>query len=275
MIYLEPDGDRVINVLSVPHARANTTWNAVDGWFGENVQVDFEVADSLGNLKGGGSGMTKSDGWMDGVNCGCDMLPGDFVTVTSDAGFYGVLRPVPITAQIDEDLDQITGQVSSGIFPADGSAETWNHGRQEGAWISMDILGTGEYTATLFGQFDIWPGDWINIWYHDPNGNWLGAEFVGLRMEVITSNANAVYVQTAPNAAFAIKVSSGEEYLGQADADGNFWTWDSEDWTPSHPDIHAGDTVTVTAASRRSAGCRYRHDHGDAGSRCEHGQRDC
>ncbi len=153
LVYVEPDGDHIMNAIKLPYARANTTWNAVDGWFGEDVQVDFEVADSLGILKGGGSGMTKSDGWMDGVNCGCDMLPGDYVTVTSDTGFYAVLRPVPITAQIDEALDRVTGLVSSGVFPADGSAEAWNHGRQEGTSISMDILGSGAFTADFSSRF--------------------------------------------------------------------------------------------------------------------------
>ena len=65
-----------------PFARANIDWDAVDGWFGLNVTVQYTVTRGT-NTIGGATGTTKSDGWMDGIGCGsgCDMQPGDHVTV--------------------------------------------------------------------------------------------------------------------------------------------------------------------------------------------------
>jgi hypothetical protein len=247
LIYREPDGDEVINVLAVPYARANTSWNAVDGWFGVDVNVVFTVTDGLGNPKGGGSGTAGSDGWLNGVNCGCDLLVGDLVTVTSDAGFNALLQPITITAHLDEDAEQVTGHMEGGTHPSDGYGEDWNHGRQSGSNTYFEVDASGNYTAD-FSPFDLLQGDWINIWYCDPNGNRLGFEFTGLRMEAVISNENAVYVETEPNALVTINVDSGAEYVGQANGEGDLWTWDNELWTPFHPDIQTGDTVTVTAA---------------------------
>ena len=76
------------------YARANTTWDFVDGQFDPDVTVAFTVTDGSGNFKGGSSGTTNPDGWLDGLWCGdnsstgdCDMLPGDQVTVTVDGSF--------------------------------------------------------------------------------------------------------------------------------------------------------------------------------------------
>ena len=130
--YIEPDGDAATNTFEAPHARANIVWNAVDGWFGPGVTVWYTVTDELGGFKGDGTGTTKPDGWMDGVGCGCDLVPGDRITVTSDAGFDAVLVPISITGQIDVDADTVSGQMSGGVFPAGGYIEVWSEAQPTG-----------------------------------------------------------------------------------------------------------------------------------------------
>ena len=69
-------------------------------WAG--VHVDFVVADSSGAIKEVGAAI-PDDGWLDMIWCGeatgaCDLVPGDVVTVTSDAGFYEVLDMITVRA---------------------------------------------------------------------------------------------------------------------------------------------------------------------------------
>ncbi len=100
LLYLDPNGNRVTINYEIPYAYANMTYDIVSGSFGVGVHVDFVVGDSTGAIKGGGGGDTNSSGWLDWIWCGdlnsgCDMVPGDLVTITSDAGFYGVLELNP------------------------------------------------------------------------------------------------------------------------------------------------------------------------------------
>ena len=159
IMYFQPDGTRVINVITAPYARANYSWNGVDGWFGPGVSVQFTVTNQLDEFKGSGSGQAKPDGWMDGVNCGCDMLPGDLVEVVSDAGFHAVLQPILITTVLLEEDDMVLGDMYNGVFAASGYVEDWNHGRQTGARLQIDIGPDGSYTAYFSGIMDLLPGD--------------------------------------------------------------------------------------------------------------------
>ena len=63
-----------------PFARANAGEDWVDGYYGPNADVEFTV--KRGGVQiGGATGKANAGGWMNGVNCGCDMQPGDVVTV--------------------------------------------------------------------------------------------------------------------------------------------------------------------------------------------------
>jgi hypothetical protein len=173
------------------------------------------------------------------------MIPGDLVTVTSNAGFEALLIPITITADIDENSNLVTGDMDGGNFSAKGYAEGWNHGRQQGGRVDFNTDDVGGYTADFSSSYDIWTGDWINVWYIDQNGNHLGRENVALRIEAVYSD-DSLYVETAPFAQVSIKTTGGFEYTGQASKDGWMWTWDDNSlWLPSQPDIQPGDTITV------------------------------
>jgi len=62
-------------------ARANIVWDNVDGWFGPGVHVDVEVDDSSG-FKCANDGTAGPNGWLNGINVGCDM-----VVAARSAGF--------------------------------------------------------------------------------------------------------------------------------------------------------------------------------------------
>ena len=250
--YVEPDGDAVTYPFQAPHARANTTWNAVDGWFGPGVTVWYTVTDQLGVFKGGASGTAKPDGWMDGVGCGCDLLPGDRITVTSDAGLNAVLVPISITGDIDVAADTVSGHMSGGVFPAGGYVEVWSEASREGFNLDIDIEADGSYSADLAGQFDLRVGDTVNVWYGDPNGNHLGTEFRTLRLDVNYGH-DWVYAATQPSASVVVTVTGKAVQAGQADSNGDFYThWAPQAWVPNPPNIQPGDVIVVAAAGFES-----------------------
>ena len=252
--YYDLNGNRVIHRFYTPYPRANTTWDAVDGWFGAGVTVWFTVTDSLGNFKGGGSGTARPDGWLNGFWCGdhsstgdCDMLPGDRVTVTSDAGFFAVLEPITITGWIDIEKDQISGDMEGGDFPADGEYWLWSRYRQEGYGDFFTIEDDGSYLIELAAYFDVLRGDDSEVWYIDPNGNRVGIQLSTLRLRVNYTN-DWLEIQTTPDASVAITVANKATQEGTADRSGWYASHQQDgDWDPSRPDIQAGDAVTVTA----------------------------
>jgi hypothetical protein len=248
--YFEPDGDAVINVFGTPYARANVSWDTVEGWFGSGVSVEYTVASSGGTPKGGGSGTTRSDGWLNPVWCNCDMAPGDRVHVTSSAGFDATLVPIPITGQIDAVADRVSGVMSGGQFPGRSSVYIWSEGRYQGSGVDIDIAGDGSYAADFSGKFDIRPGDTSDVWYHTPDGDQVGVNLYTLRIEVAYDD-DWVYAETEPYANVTIQVAGKATLAGQADFRGELRGWEQQwldKWQPGQPDITPGDTVNATAA---------------------------
>ena len=148
----------------------------MDGWFGLNVTVQYTVTRGV-DIIGGATGTTKSDGWMDGIGCGsgCDMQPGDLVTVDSSAGFYAVLVLIPIEGAIDVAANVVSGQMSGGVFPGHGgSIDVWSKASDE--WNSLPIIikADGTYKADFTSVVDIQNGDRAAVWYVDANGNQIG-----------------------------------------------------------------------------------------------------
>ena len=173
--YLLPNGDSVINVFRMPYARTNIAWNNVDGWFGAGVTVWFTVTVPSGTtIKGTGSGTTRSDGWLNGTGCNCDIAPGDRVLVTSSAGFSALLIPIDIGGRIDVAADRVSGQMSGGTFPGQGNIWVWSAGRNQGYGKDIAIAAGGTYSADFAGQFDIQLGDQAEVWYFDASGNQVG-----------------------------------------------------------------------------------------------------
>ena len=235
--YAEPDGDSVINIFSGPYARANIAWDAVDGWFGPVVNVQFTVADGSGNPKGSGAGTAKPDGWMDGIGCNCDIAPGDHVHVTSGAGFDAELIAIDITGQVDLANDRVTGQMSGGVFPAHGYMDIKSEARGTGWRAEFDTDNNGSFDVNLAGQFDIQPGDQVHVWYVAPDGNQLGSEFYTLEVQRVDIMVNSRNINGfAPLGPVTITTATEERVLP-----GGWFGQDMND--PFLP----GGTVTVKA----------------------------
>ena len=231
-----------------PMARANIAGDVVDGWFGSGVNVLFTVTDESGTSKGGGSGTAKPDGWLEGIGCNCDLVPGDQVHVTSDAGFDAVLVPITITGQIDVDADLITGEMAGGAFPGQGHMWVWSEARHDGRDVDLEIEADGTYAVDLSGEFDIWTGDRVEVWYFDANHNWLGTVLNTLRIEVNYGH-DWVHIETEPLAEVQVTVAGKATLQGQADAGGRINTGELQDaWLPGPPDIAPGDSIAVSAA---------------------------
>ena len=127
-----------------PFARANAGFDSVDGYYGPNAFVEYVIT-SNGSEISRKTGQAKADGWMNGVNCGCDMQPGDVVTVNSPpdgTGFHAVLHLIPITGAIDVDADVVSGQMPGVALGEGGNVEVWSKATDQ--WNSVDItIGAG------------------------------------------------------------------------------------------------------------------------------------
>ena len=178
VFYTDDDGDQVINVLREPYARVNTAWDSVDGLFSPSATIYVTVRDSGGTVKGTGQSMAGSNGWG-GTGCNCDIVPGDTVEVTTNAGFSATIEALEITGTTDLAADTVSGQISGdpGLFPSDGVVEVWSPARQEGFGWPLPIAADGSFDVDLHDRFDIQPGDESTVWYVYPDGNQSGNTF--------------------------------------------------------------------------------------------------
>ncbi len=251
--YRDDDGDMVVNERQSQWARADTTRDFVGGVFGRGVTMQFTVEDSTGATKASGSAVGRPDGWVDDVWVDADLIPGDRVHVTTDDGFDAWMTLVDIQGRINPESDTITGRVSGAPLPARGLAVLHNPFAEVWHDQDFDIAADGSFTADL-NPHDILAGDDAEIWYVDPNGNRPGACLDTLRTETNYAG-DYVVLNTAPNVPFTVTVarSTGEvkaQLTGMSDAGGEVRGWEEQwynMWSPAHPDIEIGDSVTFEA----------------------------
>ena len=93
--------------------------------------------------------------------------------------------------------------------------------------MDVDVAANGSFTADFGGKFDILPGDWVEVWYYDGNGNQVGVELQTLRFEVRYDDDN-IYARTSPNAHITIQVAGKATVEGDADNNGEVRTWRPE-----------------------------------------------
>ena len=117
--YYEPDGDQVINILEWPWTRVNYGHD----WVGVNYEIGhtflITVTDDLDNLKAAGSAETVSRGGWDGPGFdfgeweqqNLDIIPGDYVYVSSDDGYTNSLKVGQITGNLSVAADSINGVI--------------------------------------------------------------------------------------------------------------------------------------------------------------------
>ena len=220
----------------------------MDGWFGPGAEVSYEVYDPTDVLKGGGQGTARGDGWMDGVGCNCDMLPGDRVEVSSDAGFAATLPITAISGAFNFGADTLSGAVA-GASGGKVSVDFYNLGRPDDWHGETPLGGGGSYVVDSTSDgYDLRQGDAAEVWYIRPDGNQVGRDIYTLSIGVGPSD-DWVGVSTAASATVTIVVVGKATYTGQADVNGDLWTGNDESlWTPAKPDIVFGDLVNVSAA---------------------------
>ena len=236
-----------------PYARANIDWDAVDGWFGPGVTVQYTVTRGEDTI-GGGAGSTQPNGWMNGIGCGCDMQPGDHVTVDSSAGFHAELVPIAINGAINVGTDVISGQMFGGISPGNGgNIDVRSKATDEWNSLPITIRSDGTFDVDFTSVVDIQNGDSAEVWYNDANGNQVGIMLYTPYLQVCANRAhNWVEGEATPQTTVYVTVTRG----GQVIATGDNFTGGGTGWhiNPQQPDgnnvdMRTGDTVNVTAGT--------------------------
>ena len=246
--YVEADGDRVINAFEAPRARVNYRHNNLDGWFGPGVEVTYTVTPAGGGAsKGGGTGLARQDGWLDGIGFDCDIVPGDTVHVTSNAGFAADVLVHEITIAMNPATDVVSGHVT-GVTSGRGNVNLNSDGRWTGWGGDVAIDEDGDFSLDVMdaGEWDLQPGDQVEAYVYDDNWNQSGTAITGLRIQVETGD-DQVWGWTLPNIAVSVGVVDKATCAAQADGNGDFWI-DTQACTPGPPDIDAGDQVIASAA---------------------------
>ena len=239
-----------------PFARANAGFDSVDGYYGPNALVEYVIT-SNGSEISRKTGQAKADGWMNGVNCGCDMQPGDVVTVNSPpdgTGFHAVLHLIPITGAIDVDADVVSGQMPGVTLGEGGNVEVWSKATDQ--WNSVDItIGAGgSYLAnfkTRDPSIDIQNGDRAQVWYIDANKNWVG-DVLYTPSLFVRANQSHDWVQgeSTPQTLVQVTVMRDGKEIGYGESNtggGNWWNVNPRQPDGNNVDMRAGDIVKVKA----------------------------
>ena len=240
-------------VGTAPYARANIDWDAVDGWFGPGVTVQYAVTDGFGNPKGGATGVAKPDGWLDGIGCGCDIAPGDRVTIHTCVGFDAELNLIPITGAIGVATDRVSGQMSNGDFPGRAGIWLWSPSRNEGRWQEVDVDVDGNFAADFAPDFDIRNGDNAEVWYFDANRNQVG-DMLYTPYLFVRANQSHDWVQgdATPQTIVNVKVMRDGKEIGYGESNtggGTGWNVNPRQPDGANVDMRAGDVVEVTAGA--------------------------
>lgn len=182
VMYWEPDGDQIINVLSFPWARANYAHD----WVGINYAAGhtfwITLTDTIDNIKatavisswsGGGWGAdgfdTQSWHWSPAQP---DIQPGDKVTFLSDDGYYNQVEIGVINGNLNVAADTITGTINAAWFTETLTVEChpW------GAPFPVDSKqsaaapdGSTPWNCSWAGEWDIVPGQDVATMYLEPD----------------------------------------------------------------------------------------------------------
>jgi uncharacterized repeat protein (TIGR01451 family) len=236
-----------------PFARANTGFDSVDGYYGPNADVRFTVTRGAEEI-GGNTGKANADGWMNGIGCGCDMQPGDVVTVDSGS-FHAVLHPIPITGAIDVLNDVVSGQMA-GVSSGNGNVEVWSKATDE--WHSVDItIGAGGNYLANFAlrepPINIQTGDRAQVWYIDANNNWVGDVLYTPYLQVRANQSHDwVQGEATPQTNVKVKVMRNGTEIGYGESftgGGTGWNVNPRQPDGANVDMRAGDIVDVTAGA--------------------------
>ncbi|MGE5603081.1 MAG: hypothetical protein ACM30E_08520, partial [Nitrososphaerales archaeon] len=170
------------NAAEEPSVRVNTYTDTVEGYLAPDASAACEVFGAT--LKGSGNGSAGADGWLQPVYCGADIVPGDRVHVSVEAGgqlFLETDLVAPgIQAQLEPGTDRISGQVTTDYpLPSRAIVWVWSEGRQTGADLDVTVAADGTFSADFSSRFDVLAGDWAMVWLA-PGSDWIGQELPAL-----------------------------------------------------------------------------------------------
>ena len=186
VIYSEPDGDEVINVLSAPWMRINYAHDWVGGNYPAGRTFDITVSDSVGSIKAtaqiestpdggwGGEGFeTREEDW---VPMQPDIEPGDRVRLLSDDGYDNTIEVGVINGALDIDADSVGGTILAPWFSEMLDIECHPWGGPEEAGVKNSTAapdGSAPYFCQwdAASEWDILPGQNVAVMYVEPDGD--------------------------------------------------------------------------------------------------------
>jgi uncharacterized repeat protein (TIGR01451 family) len=247
VMYIEPDGDRVINVFQQPklNIRTNYGHDWVEGDFEAGHTMWITLTDSTGVIKAFANGVTGPIEWWGGrsgfatngnvpwLGSRPDIQAGDWVYASLDNGLTAVSHLGVLDAAAEVSYDRVVGtidapwytetlRVDCGIWEDGGPGMGVDGVDPDGGSFTCDFAGTG---------WDIIPGNTIGVSYNEPDGDMVLniASNPAPRLHVYTmadgqpaAGSNfLLYVQyrndgdaPAQNAVISATLEGGMSYLG-------------------------------------------------------------
>lgn len=182
VVYFEPDGDRVLNVLENPWMRVNIAHDWAGGNYPAGHTFEITVKDSGGAVKAtttvesqpgwgwGGDGFDTN--WESWVPAGPDIQPGDWVYFEADDGFTDTIHVGDIQGTLDIDLNKVSGPIYVNWYEEDLAVECHPWGAPpgvEGLSSTAGPDGDPPYTCDWDGLWDIQPGQDVAVMYIQPD----------------------------------------------------------------------------------------------------------
>ena len=186
--YREPDGDRVINVLTWPWMRVNYARDRVGADYSEGHVFTITVTESDGvTVKATGTAESVTRGGWGGAGFNVvdwtpskpDILPGDKVAFATDDGYTNVVSVGQINGTLDVTTDSVEGTVLAPPFTEELTVEclpwgAWNAGLD--APVKDDMVypdGSNMFLCAWnpLTEWDIQPGQALAVMYVEPDGD--------------------------------------------------------------------------------------------------------
>ncbi|MCA9973238.1 MAG: hypothetical protein KC425_23630 [Anaerolineales bacterium] len=185
--YYEPDGDRVINVLTFPWMRVNYAHDVVEGEYPAGHTLWITVTDSMAAVKAtavvttqpgaGWNGDGFHTDWWQWTPGQPDIVPGDSVAFAADDGYQNVVGVGRLTGIVDLAADTVSGTIGAPGFSQPLGVEchpwgAWENGESADVKASMAAPdGSSGYLCSWAGEWDLVPDRDVAIMYVEPDGD--------------------------------------------------------------------------------------------------------
>lgn len=197
VMYLEPDGDRVMTVLQKPdpnlYLRVNYGHDWIESFYfeiGHTVWITVTESDGQ-SVKATAEGQTGEIPWWGGetgfqtgynvlwdVAQPPDIQPGDWVYGRLDTGYSAAVQIGEINGQIDLAADRVSGDIHAAWFSEDLPVEchTWGApGPAPMKYSSAGPDGSPPYSCQWdpASEWDLLAGQDVGVAYFGPDGHWV------------------------------------------------------------------------------------------------------